>query len=136
MNDLNKPRFAAGEVHSAVNVAILAHLKKIGPSAITEIDQVLWRVDGYHDDSALTRLSRALAKLRQKRLVHRIDGGEDDLWLEGPPPLGTGADRAGYVAAPRQVNVMHGPVYAPAAHLPRRPGALDFQAVRSHGVRC
>ena len=84
MKPLDKPRFSAGEVHSTINLSILDFLKTNGPSFAIDIDQMLMRVDGYCDDSGLARLTRALLKMSQRRLVHRLDTANGDCWVLGP----------------------------------------------------
>jgi hypothetical protein len=133
-----KPRFAKGTVHSAVNGAILAYLKTYGPSLVVDIDQALMSVDGFDDDSDCTRLKRKLYKLCEKRLVHcQQDEAGQQLWIDGSPPFAKeGAYRAFDGVPPRQFDVMRAPVWQPGRGPVLRPGALDFKAVPSQGVRC
>jgi len=42
----------------------------------------------------------------------------------------------GAPALPRQINVMHGPVYVPPPSVGIRQGAFDFMQVRSVGMPC
>ncbi|HMS05365.1 MAG TPA: hypothetical protein PKD73_06180 [Burkholderiaceae bacterium] len=42
----------------------------------------------------------------------------------------------GAVVPPRQIDVMHGPVYRPAPWAPARTGALDHMDVASRGALC
>lgn len=135
MNGLNKPRFAAGEVHSTVNVTILTHLKTHGPSHVATLGLALVNIDGHCDDAEFTKLRRALSKLRQKRLVHKLDEDDSDVWASGPRPTGEGGG-TGVPAAPRQVNVMHGDPWKPGPAPVLRAGALDFKLHRSHGHLC
>lgn len=135
MKDMNKPRWATGEVHSPLRLAILACLKKEGPSDRAAIAQAL---DAQDLPVSAQTLRRTLNKLREMRLVHRDDDDQGELWAEGAPRLDSAATAgpAGDVAQPRRINVMHGPEYQPGAGLALRPGALDFKAITSHGGRC
>nr|WP_315539474.1 hypothetical protein [uncultured Comamonas sp.] len=42
----------------------------------------------------------------------------------------------GTPAFPRQINVMHGPVYVPPPNVVTRQGAFDFMQLRSVGMPC
>ncbi len=136
MNGLDKPRYAAGEVHSAVNVAILTHLKTNGPASLQSLDQVLVCIDGYANDGDFTRLRRVLLKMRQKRLVHFIKGDGFELAAFGPQPAAGEPIAPVDVVPPREVNVMHAPTWTPGPGPALRCGALDFKAVPSHGYGC
>lgn len=137
MKPLNTPpRFAAGKVYSTININILAALKSHGSMSRQELNYALRRVDGYVDDADLTRLSSALAKLRQRHQVHRVETPRGTRWAAGPAPAAVPHTvRAGLTPA-RQVDLMHGPVYVPGAGPVLRPGALDFKSIARRGHAC
>jgi len=137
MKHLNTPpRHAAGTVHSAINVTILAALQSNGPMSISQLNYTLRRVDGYSDDTDCSRLTAALLKLRQRRQTHRVDTPRGTFWAFGPQPAAELPAVPVGLTPPRQVNVMHGPVYRPGAGPTLRPGALDYKAIARRGHAC
>ena len=117
------------------SAAVVAHLKQHGAATLDEL------LPHFADEGR--------SKLR-KRLSNLYDGNWLDiawaadgemLWLVAPraraaqPALPTCASHAPTLVPPRQINVMAG-TYTPPPMAAARPGALDFQRVRSHGHRC
>ena len=131
MKDLNQPRFAEGDVHSTVNVMILEHLKANGASFAIDIDQVLMRVDGYCDDSGLARLTRALLKMSQRRMVHRLDTVNGQCWVLGPRPIVKAEPNDPNRVPAARISMMHGAIYRPTPSPVQRPGSDDHARLPS-----
>lgn len=138
---------------SAPSLALVQHLRKRGAQTV---DAIL----ASHATEPRAALYRRLGNLEANGWIEKRVVGKDRLWsaradvpqrLRGQPkaapptqPKSAALDDAddGPLAAPlpvvppRQMDLMHGPIYRPTVNPVARPGALDATRIASHGVRC
>lgn len=116
---------AKGELTSPITQAIVRHLWDHGPSNIWDIDQVLIKVDGYSDNSAMAGLQRRLRKLQAQGHIHRTRRGDTLLYVAGPDPRAEAPAPKADLVEPARRNVMAGDPYTATWNV-ARPGALDY----------
>lgn len=138
---------------SAPSLALVQHLRKRGAQTV---DAIL----ASHATEPRAALYRRLGNLEANGWVERRTQGELRVWAaraDVPQRLRAQAKTAAaskpkaapagvadleplatprQVAAPRQVDVMHGAIYRPMTTFVARPGALDAARIASHGTRC
>ena len=117
---------------SRANLALLRHIEDQQPCNRAELLDVLNKVV----PSTFHGLGRRLSRLHVAGYIHSRNQGAGELWSLGPaveeePPI-VNAN----VATPRQVDLMHGPVYTPPPPTEPRAGSLDYKRCPSRGVRC
>ena len=140
MLELGNHRTPKGAITSPTRRAILQHLQMHGERSIEQLNEsfkgfTTWRINGRHElPSDMRWLDSHLRHLRAiGHISRRIDDAGQIYWKVGTD-VSTGPDdisepeeaHRGEVVAPRQVNLMHGPVYEPKAFVPARPGAMDY----------
>lgn len=138
---LGDHRTPKGAVTSPTRRAILQHLQMNGEQSTEQLHEAFknfttWRISAAHEPPKnMGWLDGHLRHLRSAgHLSRRIDeavgkvfwkiGSDAVAVQEVEPDLDD--ERCAETVAPRQVNLMHGPVYAPPVSAPARPGAMDF----------
>lgn len=137
MIELGKHHLPKGTLVSPVRKAIVAYLRD-GERTSGEILQLLLDRNLATNDGLARNpywLQNHMAKLREEKHVDkRINDAQQLVWFLGAveaPAQPAATSNAQAVAAPRQVNVMHGPVYVPPTAAPARAGALDYARMPS-----
>ncbi|WP_219211892.1 hypothetical protein [Variovorax boronicumulans] len=138
MLDLGRPKDVPAKVLTPVRAAIFGQLRAHGERSTAQLLEALLAVNLVTADD-LARdpywMQKSLARLRSsKRIDKRINEAGKLVWFEGQAPQVTATpapESTGRVAAPRHINVMHGPQYQPAPWVPARAGALDHVNVDS-----
>lgn len=134
MKTLNKPRYAAGTVHSGINESIMSALQKNKLMTEVEIDQSLVHVPEYLGGGNLKRLRAFLRHLQVRNLIHSVETAIGRKWAAGRAPVVKPEGPA--ITPARMVNVMHGPIYVPRPMGSTRPGAMDYKSLPSRGHAC
>lgn len=122
---IEQSKTAKGELTSPITQAIVRHLWDHGPSNIWSIDQVLLKVDGYSDNSAMAGLQRRLRKLQTQGHIHRVRRGDTVLYVAGPNPHAKAETPKVDLVEPARRNVMAGAPYTATWNVARQ-GALDY----------
>jgi hypothetical protein len=132
-----------GEPRGPVNKLVVAWLTLHGPASATQVRQGLldggalpvlmiehnkhhWAEDALYELYCAGCLSRT--QQADGAVIYRI------AQAQAPAPQSEGApgpDQAMRIAAPRRIDVMHGPLLAPGNDLPARAGAMDYAAIPS-----
>lgn len=131
---------------SAPSMALVQYLRRRGAQSV---DAIL----ASHSQEGRPALTRRLGNLEACGWLERRSTQAGTVWAaradvpqrlraQAKPPAAVETAAAGplagplAVAAPRRVDVMHGPTYQPAATAVVRPGALDTRRIASRGTRC
>lgn len=145
MHQMGKRGIPKGAVVSPTRRAILQHLQMHGECAMDALYDAFkgfstWRLSATHEPpKGMGWLDGHLRHLRSTgHVTRRVDDAGQVFWSIGTDQSAKADDqaepeemRASEAAEPRQVNVMHGPVYQPPAFAPARAGALQHTAFKS-----
>lgn len=141
MRQLGNHHMPKGAVTSPTRRAILQHLQMHGECSDEQMheafkDFTTWRLsDAHKAPQNTTWLGSHLRHLRAVGHIQRRKTADGQIfWAIGTEAKSGPAEVAEpddlepvQVVGPRQVNVMHGPLYVPSTGAPVRPGAMDFR---------
>ena len=138
--ELSILRHHAGQ--SLLNLDILNYVAKNEPCFFDELLDLFGDVKT--DQEAALKFRNRLSYLVCSQQLRCTGKGDDKRWYvpqvdRGIAPLEIEVEPYAYVgtvAAPRQCDVMHGPVYKPSPTPSLRPGALDFKTLPTRGNPC
>lgn len=133
-----------GTLFSPSRIAVLQHLQMHGDCTREQLAAALshhaiWAgVSGTTPSIVTPWLNSNLAHLRaQGHIMKGVNDANEPVWRIGTEPVPTVAPNdleenlPGSKAAPRHVNVMHGPTYQPKPWAPARAGAVAHSAIPS-----